>query len=300
VSPRGAAPASVRAGRRTVDVSSPGKLLFPEAGVSKLELANYYAAVAPAMVPLVRDRPVTQHSFPGGVDAPGYYIKAAPKHFPGWLKRATVRKRGGTVTHPLANEAAALVYLAGQNCITPHVWLSRVDRVDQPDRIIFDLDPHGDRGGFADVRAAARDLGDILRDRGLVPHAMVTGSQGLHVTVPIRRRHLYPEVFGWAKEVAIELAATNPRLLTTEFLKENREGRIYVDVRRNAYAQHAVAPYAVRPRERAPVAMPINWEELSDPKLRAQSWTVASAPARLASEGDAWRGIASQARALRL
>lgn len=288
----------VRAGRRNVEVSSPGKLMFPDAGVTKLDLAEYYAAVAPAMVPLVRDRPVTQHSFPGGIERPGYYIKAAPAHFPDWVKRATVAKRGGTVTHPLANDAAALVYLAGQNCITPHIWLSRVDMPEQPDRVIFDLDPHGDKGGFADVCAAARDLGGLLRDRGLEPYAMVTGSQGLHVTVPIRRRHRFPEVFRWAKAVGEELAETNPGMLTTEFLKENRDGRIYVDVRRNAYAQHAVAPYAVRPRANAPVAMPIHWEELSDSRLRPDSWTVETAPGRLRSDGHAWDGFARGARAL--
>lgn len=292
--------ATVRAGRRSVEISSPDKVLFGASGVTKLDLARYYAEVAQAMVPLVRDRPVTQHSFPGGIDRPGYIIKAAPKHFPDWIERAEMRKRGGTVTHPLANDAATLVYLAGQNCITPHVWLSKVDEPDQPDRVIFDLDPHGDRGGFADVRAAARELGELLRDRGLAPHAMVTGSQGIHVTVPIRRRHGFPEVFRWAKGVGEELVATNPRLLTIEFLKRNRGGRIFVDVRRNAYAQHAVAPYAARPRERAPVAMPIEWDELSESKLRPDRWTVATAPARLDSDGDAWKGMARRARALRL
>jgi bifunctional non-homologous end joining protein LigD len=290
--------AEVRAGRRTVEVSSPGKVMFPQSGITKLELARYYAEVAPVMVPLVRDRPISQHSFPAGIDHDGYYIKAIPKHFPEWIKRATVPKRGGTITHPLANDGAALVYLAGQNCITPHIWLSKVDKVDIPDRVIFDLDPHGDRGGFSDVRSAARDLGDLLRDRGLVPHAMVTGSQGIHVTVPIRRRDDFAQVFRWAKEVAIELAATAPEMLTVEFLKENREGRIYVDVRRNAYAQHAVAPYAVRPREGAPVAMPINWDELSDSKLRPDSWNVVSGVERLRSDGDAWKGFAKDARAL--
>jgi bifunctional non-homologous end joining protein LigD len=291
-------PATVRAGRRSVEISSPGKLLLPAAGVTKLDLARYYAEVAPVMVPLARDRPVTIHSFPKGVEQPGHYIKAAPAHFPDWIERATVPKRGGTVTHVLANDAAALAYLAGQNCITPHIWLSRVDEVDVPDRVIFDLDPHGDRGGFGDVRAAARELGRLLRDRGLAPYAMVTGSQGLHVTVPIRRQRTFKDVFRWAKSVGEELAATQPDMLTVEFLKEKREGRIYVDVRRNAYAQHAVAPYAVRPRANAPVALPIHWDELDDDGLRPDGWTVKTVPERLASDGDAWRGMARHARNL--
>jgi bifunctional non-homologous end joining protein LigD len=289
----------IRAGRRQVEISSPDKVMFPGAGITKLDLARYYADVAPAMVGLVRDRPVAMHQFPSGIEGEGHYIKTAPRHFPDWIRRVEMRKRGGTITQVVANDAATLVYLAGQNCVTPHIWLSRADRPDQPDRVIFDLDPPGE-SGFADVRAAARDLGEMLRDRGFATYAMVTGSKGVHVVVPIRRRHEFPAVYQWSKAVAEELVAVSPRKLTIEFLKDNREGRIYVDVRRNAYAQHGVAPYAVRPREQAPVAMPIRWEELDDSKLHPQGWTVRTAPERLASEGDAWEGIARDARALKL
>jgi bifunctional non-homologous end joining protein LigD len=289
--------AAVRAGRRSVEISSPDKLLFPQAGITKLELAEYYARVAPAMVPLVRDRPITIHAYPGGIERPGIFIKSAPRHFPEWVPRATMRKRGGTVSHALANDAAVLVYLAGQNCVTPHIWLSKVDEPDKPDRVIFDLDPPPG-SGFADVRAAARSLGELLRDRGLPTYAMVTGSKGVHVVVPIRRHARFPEVFQWSKAVGQELADASPRKLTLEFLKENRDGRIYVDVRRNAYAQHAVAPYAVRPREQAPVAMPIHWEELSDRTLAPDRWTLRTAPERLESDGDAWAGMRRHARSL--
>jgi bifunctional non-homologous end joining protein LigD len=291
--------ASVRVGRRTIEISSPGKPLFPRAGVTKLDLANYYAAVGATMVPYVRDRPITIHSFPGGVEKQGIYIKSAPKHFPDWIERATLPKRGGTVTHVLVNEPATLVYLAGQNCITPHIHLSKADKPDQPDRVIFDLDPP-EGSGFADVRAAARDLGELLRDRGFATYTMVTGSKGVHVVIPIRRGPHFAEVYQWAKAIGLELADASPRKLTLEFLKDNREGRIYVDVRRNAYAQHAVAPYAVRPRETAPVALPIRWEELSDPRLKPDRWTVKTAPARLEAEGDPWKGMARRAKALPL
>jgi bifunctional non-homologous end joining protein LigD len=127
---------------------------------------------------------------------------------------------------------------------------------------------------------------------------MVTGSKGVHVVVPVRRRAEFPEVFRWAKAVGEELAASNPRKLTLEFLKDNREGRIYVDVRRNAYAQHAVAPYAVRPRENAPVALPIHWDELSDRGLKPDRWTLRTAPERLESDGDAWHGMRRHAKSL--
>jgi bifunctional non-homologous end joining protein LigD len=288
--------ATLRAGRRRVPISHPDKVLFPDAGVTKLELARYYERVAGAMLPHVRGRPVAMHGFPDGVDEPGYYVKETPRHFPRWIRTARVGKRGGSVRHVLCNDAATLVYLAGQNVITPHVWLSRADRIDRPDRLIFDLDPSDAR--FADVRAAARALGELLRANGLVPHAMTTGSRGIHVTVPLRRSAGFDRVRAFARRLAGELAGEHPRRVTVEQRKDKRGGRIYVDVMRNAYGQHAVPPYAVRPRPRAPAAAPLRWDELSDAKLKPERWTVRSLPERLDAEGDPWRDIARSARSL--
>jgi bifunctional non-homologous end joining protein LigD len=283
-------------GRRRVKITHPDRVVFPAARVTKLDLARYYRLVAEAMVPHVRGRPVAMESFPQGVDGPGYYGKEVPKHFPGWIHRARVAKRGGSVTHVLADDAATLVYLAGQNCITPHVWLSRADKIRSPDRLIFDLDPTTQR--FAEVKSAATALRELLRDRGLEPYVMTTGSRGLHVTVPLRRKAEFQAVFRYAREIAVELVAAHPARLTIEWHKEKRGERIYVDVRRNAYAQHAVPPYAVRARGNAPVAMPLHWEELDDRALKPQRWTVHNAPDRLAAEGDAWKGIGRRARSL--
>jgi bifunctional non-homologous end joining protein LigD len=287
---------SIRVGRRTIEISHPDRVMFGDAGVTKEGLARYHAEIAPAMVPHTRDRPLTMHVFPGGVGAEGHYLKNAPKHFPDWIRRATVAKRGGTVSHVVADDAATLVYLAGQNVVTPHVWPARVDEPRLPDRVIFDLDPSD--ASFADVRAAARAVGDALRDAGLVPFAMVSGSRGIHVVAPLRRGPSFPELFRWAKGLAIELAQADPKHLTTEFYKRKREAPIFVDTRRNAYAQHAVAPYAVRAKPAAPVAMPVHWEELSDRRLRPDRWDVKSAPKRVSAEGDAWKGIARRARSL--
>jgi bifunctional non-homologous end joining protein LigD len=270
--------------------------MFPAAELTKLDLAEHYARVAPAMVPLVRDHPVAMHAFPGGVDRHGYFMKEVPEHFPDWIRRVTVKKRGGTVTHVLANDAATLVYLANQNCVTPHIWTSRADRPREPDRVVFDLDPTVTR--FGEVRAAARTLGDMLRELGLAPFAMTTGSRGLHVVTPIRRGRDYEDVHAFARELARRLAEGDPRRLTTEFHKEKRGDRIYLDVGRNAYAQHAVAPYAVRPRPTAPVATPLRWEELDERRLRPDGWTIDRIGDRLDADGDPWSGFRGAARAL--
>jgi bifunctional non-homologous end joining protein LigD len=287
----------IRAGRRTVEITHPDRVMFPRAGLTKLDLARHYERVAPVMVPHVRDRPLALDTYPEGVRGGGYLIKHIPAHFPDWIARATVAKRGGEVTHVLANDRATLVYLAGQNVVTLHAWPSRADRPDHPDRLIFDLDPPHER--FAEVRASARGLGDLLRDLGLAPFAMTTGSRGLHVVVPLRRREPFDAVRAFARAVAQELVAGDPKRLTIAQRKADRGQRLFVDVNRNGYAQHAAAAYAVRPRPTAPVATPLQWDELDDRRLSPQRWTVTTIGDRLDAEGDPWKGIGSHARALR-
>ena len=285
----------VRAGRRTIAVSHPDKVLFPDDGITKIELARHYARVAPAMVPHTRERPVTMHVFPSGLERDGIYIKKAPAHFPDWIGRVTVDKKGGTVDMALANDAATLVFLANQNCITPHVWPARADDLTRPDRVIFDFDPpEGTK--FSDVRAAARATGDLLRDIGLVPFAMTSGSRGLHVVAPLRRDAGWEVVRAFAHDVGERLAEADAKRLTVEHRIAKRGGRIYVDTTRNNYAQHAVAPYAVRAKPGAPVATPLHWAELGDRKLAANRWTIETIGARLESEGDPWKGIGRHAR----
>ena len=286
----------LKIGRRRVRVTSADKVLFPQARVTKLDLARHYERVGPVALPYIRGRPLTLQAFPGGIEGPGFFMKSVPSHFPEWIARAKVAKRGGTVTHVLGEDAATLVYLAGQNVVTLHTWLSRSDEPRRPDRLILDFDPSG--GGFADVRAAARDAGDRLRDAGLVPYAMVTGSRGIHVVCPLRRGPGFGDVHGFARAMAEEMVAGDPRRLTLEWRKADRGQKIYVDVNRNNYAQHAVAPYSVRARPRAAVATPLLWEELSDSRLRADRWTMETIGERMDEVGDPWKGMGRRARRL--
>jgi bifunctional non-homologous end joining protein LigD len=282
-------------GRRQVRITHHDRAVFPQANLTKLDLARHYERVAPLMLPYVRDRPLALQAFPEGIEGDGFFMKSVPRYFPAWVKRVTVPKKGGTITHILAQDAATLVYLAGQNVVTVHTWLSRADKPDQPDRLTLDFDPSG--GGFSEVRAAARAAGDRVRDLGLTPYAMTTGSRGVHVVCPLRRGPGFPDVHGFARELAEQMVADDPRHLTLEWRKADRGKRIYVDVNRIAYAQHAVAPYSIRPRPKAPVAVPLHWEELSDRSLKPDRWTVKTIASRL-DEGDPWSGMTRHARAL--
>lgn len=285
----------LKVGRRQIRITHEDRVVFPEAGLTKLDLARHYERAAPAMLPYVRDRPLALQAFPEGIEGDGFFLKAVPKYFPDWIKRATVPKKGGTITHALAQDAATLVYLAGQNVVTVHTWLSRADKPHQPDRLTLDFDPSG--GGFDEVRAAARAAGDRLRDLGLTPFAMSTGSRGVHVVCPLRRGPDFSEVHTFARALAEQMVQDDPEHLTLEWHKTDRGKRIYVDVNRIAYAQHAVAPYSIRPRPTAPVAVPLHWEELSDSKLRPDGWTVTNVGERLEA-GDPWDGMRRHARAL--
>ena len=291
---------AVRAGRRRVRISNPDKVLFPDDGLTKADLASYYAAVAPAMVPHVRDRPLNLWRWNRGIDGELVVQRAIPKGAPEWVKRVTVaRRRGGEVCHAVGGEAATLVWLANQNCITPHVWTARADRPDHPDRIVFDFDPPDDGDGqFEAIREGALALGDLLRSRGLTPYAMTSGSRGLHVVAPLRRGPDSDRVRAVAGELAEEVADRLPRELTTSWRKAGRGGRVLVDAARNTYAQTAVAPYAVRAKAGAPVATPLAWEELEDSDLTPRRWTLATVPQRLEERGDPWAGIGRAAASL--
>jgi bifunctional non-homologous end joining protein LigD len=284
----------MRAGRRDVPLTHPNKVLFPDDGITKADLAAYYRDVAGPMLPLVRDRPVSLQRFNDGIARQGFFQKNVARGAPPWLRRVQVGKHGGSVCHVLANEPAALVWLANQNCITPHVWLARADRLERPDRMIFDLDPASD-DDFALVRRTARELGDILREAGVEPFAMTTGSKGIHVVVALRRSYGFDEVRAAAAAVAEELVARRPRELTMEFYKRKREERLFVDVNRNGYAATAVPPFAVRPKPGAPVATPLRWEELSDRRLRSQRWTIRTV---LDRDPDVWAHMPRAARGL--
>ncbi|MDX6555729.1 MAG: bifunctional non-ous end joining protein LigD [Miltoncostaeaceae bacterium] len=279
-----------------VEVPRPGKVLFPDAGLTKADLARHYRDVAAAALPHLRARPLNLQRFPDGIGGEGFLQQQAGRHFPPWIRRVRVPKAGGSVEHAIADDAATLVYLAGQAAIALHAWTSRADRLDRPDRLIFDLDPS--REDFDAVRAAALALGALLRDLGLEPFALVTGSRGVHVVTPIQRRQDHDAALAFAREVAEVMVARHPEALTLEARKAKRGDRILVDVMRNAYAHTAVAPYSVRPLPGAPVAAPIPWEELEDPALTPRRYRMGALPASLLADGGPWRDLPGAARPL--
>jgi bifunctional non-homologous end joining protein LigD len=290
---------TVRAGKHTVEVHRPDKVLFPGGDgakeYTKGDLVDYYRSVAPFMLPHLRGRPLMLERHPDGVTGPRFMQKNTPDSYPEWISRVEVGKEGGTVCHTVCDDTATLLYLADQASITLHRWLSRVGSVERPDRMVFDLDPAGD-DDFALVREAAWLLGELLDELHLPSALMTTGSRGLHVIVPLNGRHDFDEVREFAKDVADTLVAGHPDRLTTAARKKDRGDRLYLDIQRNGYAQTAVAPFTVRAKPGAPVATPMAWTQLDDPGLDARRWTVADAVEQ--ARTNPWAGVMTKGRAL--
>ncbi len=283
-----------------VEITHPDRVLFPgssaQAGITKRDLADYYGDVADTMLPHLRGRALNVQRFPRGIAEPGFLQQDFADSLPDWMGRVEVTKVGGTVVHPVAERREALQWLANQNGVTLHAWQSRRRRLDSPDRLVFDLDPSD--GDFAVVRATAHATAGVLRDLGLTCYVQVTGSRGLHVVVPLRAEADFDTARQFARDVAEVVVADDAAHRTLEARKEKRGGRVYLDIMRNAYAQTAVAPYSVRARAGAPVATPLEWDELDARGLRADRFTIRDLPRRLAGQRDPWADMSRHARSL--
>ena len=272
--------------------------MFPDNGITKGELAAYYDQIAPVMLPHIRRRPITMERFHRGITAPGFFQKDVSKGFPAWLERVEVPKRDGTVHHPLVTSKRSLLWLANQNCITPHVWTSRSPNLYNPDICIFDLDPS--KENELDVLcAAALGLRDLLKELGLPSWVKTSGSKGFHIAVPLDGKAGFGDVFRFANAVGTLLVRRNPTHLTQEFSKIDRGGRILVDTGRNGYSATFAAAYAVRAKPGAPVSAPCTWEEIERGEVGPRTFTLRSMAKRIAAVGDLWSGMRRAGRSLR-
>ena len=279
-------------------ISHPDKILFPADGITKGELAAYYEAIAPLMLPHLRRRPITMERYHRGIGAPGFFQKDVSKGFPEWLKRVEVPKHGGTVHHPLANDTRSLLWLANQNSITIHVWPSRVPNLYQPDVCIFDLDPAREDELHL-LRAAALDLRDLLAELGLPCWIKTSGSKGFHIAVPLDGKSDFGAVARFAHQVGRILVQRDPQHLTQEFSKVDRGGRILVDTGRNGYSATFAATYTVRAKPGAPVSAPCTWEEVERGEVHPKSFTLRMMSERVAAVGDLWSGLLKSKRSLK-
>jgi bifunctional non-homologous end joining protein LigD len=278
-------------------ITHPEKLLFPGDGITKGELAAYYEAVAPHMVPLISGRPITMERYPSGIGAAGFMQKNVSRGFPAWLQRVEVPKKGGVVNYPLVYETRDLLWLANQNCITPHVWTSRLPGLTRPDICVFDLDPSEEDLDM--LRAATLSVRDLLAELGLQSWVKTSGSKGFHIVAPLDGKAGFEQVVAFTHAVAGVLVQRDPENLTLEFIKADRGKRIYIDIGRNTMGATVAAPYAVRPKPGAPISAPCTWQEIERGEVQPQSFALRGMARRLTNAGDLWAGMLGHGQSLK-
>lgn len=278
-----------------VTITHPEKVLFPDDGITKGELVDYYRMIAPLMLPHIVHRPITMERFHRGIGEEGFYQKSVTKGFPPWLERVAVPKKKGMVHHPLVTDTDSLLWLANMNCITPHVWTSRAPAIDRPDLLVFDLDPSEDDG--ASLRDATLVVRDTLAELRLVSRVKTSGSKGFHVVVPLDGAADYGACAPFAHGVGRLLTQRHPDTFTQEFFKVDRGDRILIDTGRNEFHATYAATYAVRAKPGAPVSAPCTWEEVES-GIGPRAFTLREMAARVAAMGDPWVDLHADGQSL--
>jgi bifunctional non-homologous end joining protein LigD len=291
--PEGDPEATVRAGRRTVRLTNLSKLFWPGLGLTKRDLLQYYADLAPILVPHLRDRAMVMKRYPDGIRGKWFFMKRAPPSRPAWIETCEImHKSRNLIPFPMVQDPASLLWVVNLGCIDLNPWYARCDDVNRPDHLHFDLDP-GDGARFETVRHAALIVRDALRNLGMTPVAKTSGATGMHVYVPIVRGPLQKAVWRFAKALARRLARSHAELLTAEFRIANRpHGRVLVDYNQNAWGRTLASVYSVRPTEAAGVSAPVTWEEV-ERGFEPSDFTLLNVPARVLALGDLWKPLSS-------
>jgi bifunctional non-homologous end joining protein LigD len=283
-------------------ITHPEKVLFPDSGITKGALCAYYESVAAVMVPHITGRPVTMERYPAGITKKGFIQKDVSKGFPQWLARVEVERRDGKreepVHYPLINDARALVWIANQNSITPHVWTSRLPELAHPDLCVFDLDPSQEDPKA--LRAAALAVRALLDELALPTFIKTSGSKGFHILIGLDGKDDFETVWRFAHGAGAVLVKRHPELLTQEFIKADRAERIFVDTGRNGQGATFAAVYAVRAKAGAPVSAPCTWREVESGAVGPQTFSLATMSRRLAEHGDLWKSMSEERASLRL
>jgi bifunctional non-homologous end joining protein LigD len=286
---------------KDVELSSADRVLFPDDGITKGDLFEYYRAVSQWVVPHLKDRPFTMKRYPHGITGEVFFQKQAPKHLPDWIPTRqflTHPRPGGSrlVDFALVNSSEAVLFMVQNNCIDMNAWYSRVDKPDRPDFVLFDLDPPDEPDGFADAIEVAHLIRELLDEVGLPGYVKTSGADGIHVLAPITRRSSFEQTYDFAERASRLLEQRHEGLLTTQWLKKKRRG-VLVDHRQNGHGKTIASVYSVRPKPGAPVSTPLRWEELT-PDVRPRDFTMEVALDRLREHGDLFAPVLGEPRPL--
>jgi bifunctional non-homologous end joining protein LigD len=284
-----------------VKLSSADRVLFPDDGVTKGDLFDYYCRVADSILAHLRDRPFTMKRWREGLSGGSFFQKQAPKGIPKWIKTrqfVTHPREGGSrlVDFPLVNDRDALLWMVQMHCIDMNAWYSRVDKPDRPDFVLFDLDPPDEGDGFEQAIEVAHLIRELLDELALPGYVKTSGADGIHVVAPITRRSTFEDTYAFAEQASRLLESRHPGLVTTEWLKKKREG-VLVDHRQNGWGKTIASVYSVRPKPGAPVSTPLRWDELRS-GVKPRDFTMKVALDRVAKHGDLFAPVLEEPRPL--
>jgi bifunctional non-homologous end joining protein LigD len=276
---------------KTVHLTNLRKVFWPDLGITKADLLQFYIDVSPSLLPHLADRAMVMKRYPNGIAGDFFFMKRAPSPRPDWIETCAIEHASGSIIHfPMIQDLAALLWVVNLGCIDLNQWYAPCDDVDRPDCLHFDLDP-GEGATFAMVRRTALIVRDALETLGMKPVVKTTGSRGMHVYVPIVRGPVQKQVWTFAKALATELASRNSKLMTSVYKVANRpKDRVLVDYNQNAWGRTLASIYSVRPRKRAPVSTPVTWKEVEQ-GVEIEDWRIDNVPARLGRVGDLWKPL---------
>ncbi|MFW5794581.1 MAG: non-homologous end-joining DNA ligase [Bacillota bacterium] len=282
---------------KKVKLSNLDKMIFPDSKYTKKDIIDYYKKVSKYILPHLKNRPVTLERYPDGITESGFYQKQKSDYFPEWINSYKVNNKDGSKTdYVLINNLDSLIYLANQAVITPHIWLSKKDNINKPDKIVFDLDPA--ENNYKNLIIIAKEIKKYIESLDLNVFVMNTGSNGLHIIVPINPEFTFAKIHDISKKIAKDIVGKNREIATIEQRKDKREGKVFIDYLRNSYGQTSVTPYAIRPKEKAPIATPLDWEELSDKSFNPQKYTINNIFRRISQKKDPWENIYQKRKSL--
>ena len=289
--PRGVNNATLRIEGKELEVTNLDKVFWPDDGYTKRDLLQYYAEVAPAILPHLRDRAITMKRYPNGIAGEFFFMKRAPAHRPAWIETCSImHKSKSLIAFPLAQDVASLLWLINLGCIDLNQWYATCDDPDRPDYLHFDLDP-GEGADFGRVLETACIVREALEAHRMQPLAKTSGSSGIHIYVPIVRGPVQKSVWTFAKALAKRLEREHPDVITAEYRVAKRpRGRVLVDYNQNAWGRTLASVYSVRPKPRAPVSTPVTWEEI-ERGIRIEDFRMDTVPARVRSIGDLWQPL---------
>ncbi|MEP6995087.1 MAG: non-homologous end-joining DNA ligase [Acidobacteriota bacterium] len=286
--PRDAADLEVAVGKRTVRLTNLRKPFWPKLGLTKRDLLQHYADMAPVLLPHLRDRAMVMKRYPNGAEGEFFFMKRAPSPRPDWIEICSIEHAStNVVDFPMIQDLASLMWVINLGCIDLNPWYARCDDVDRPDYLHFDLDPVPE-ADFERVRETALRVREALDALRMPNVAKTTGSRGIHVYVPIVRGPTQKQVWAFAKEFARVMEARNPELITAQYVKAKRpEGRVLVDYNQNAWGRTLASVYSVRPQPGACVSTPVSWTEV-EKGVRIEDFRIDNVAARVRGLGDLW------------